>query len=421
MNDSNKSKSKRGFPVFRRFGKQSISKNLTIGLLITVIVISATAISISFIIASRNASVQLEDKAEQFAISLSKILRTPLWNIDAETTKDIGTSYFINELIAKLKIVDSRGKVYFEMNKEVNAPLISRSKEVLHKDKLIGHVYISLTSSYYKEISRQFMWSITITILMNLISLFVIIRFLLRRYLQSPLNYFSEVVRNYGSGNYELAVLQAPAIEFQPFVTVLSEMGERITVQMAELQKSEEKYRILFESESDALFVVDPETLDILEENKAAVNLYGYSHEEFLRLKATNLSDEPKETEKAIKLDPKTEVPIRYHRKKDGTIFPVEITASEIFLHGRKVNISAIRDITERKQMQDELEQHREHLEEMVQKRTAELQSIVNSMAGREVRMAELKETIQKLRTQLEEAGQTPVADDPLKEAGSEK
>ena len=38
--------------------------------------------------------------------------------------------------------------------------------------------------------------------------------------------------------------------------------------------------------------------------------------------------------------------------------------------------------------------------------------------AGHQVRMAELKETIKKLRAQLEEAGLTPVADDPLKEAG---
>jgi hypothetical protein len=45
---------------------------------------------------------------------------------------------------------------------------------------------------------------------------------------------------------------------------------------------------------------------------------------------------------------------------------------------------------------------------------------MVNLMAGREVRMAELKETIQKLRAQLEETGLTPVADDPLKEMAKE-
>lgn len=52
--------------------------------------------------------------------------------------------------------------------------------------------------------------------------------------------------------------------------------------------------------------------------------------------------------------------------------------------------------------------------EELVRERTAELRRMVNLMAGREVRMAELKDVIRQLRSQLEEVGLTPVADDPL-------
>jgi GAF domain-containing protein len=62
----------------------------------------------------------------------------------------------------------------------------------------------------------------------------------------------------------------------------------------------------------------------------------------------------------------------------------------------------------------EELRRHREHLEDLVEERTAELKKMVNLMAGREVRMAELKGTIRQLRTQLQEAGLEPVADDPL-------
>jgi len=53
-------------------------------------------------------------------------------------------------------------------------------------------------------------------------------------------------------------------------------------------------------------------------------------------------------------------------------------------------------------------------LEERVYDRTHELCTIVNAMAGREVRMAELKDVIKKLRRQIEAAGMTPMADDPL-------
>lgn len=56
-------------------------------------------------------------------------------------------------------------------------------------------------------------------------------------------------------------------------------------------------------------------------------------------------------------------------------------------------------------------------MEKRIQKRTTELQKFVDLTAGREIRMVELKRVIQKLRTQLEEVGQTPVANDPLIQA----
>ncbi len=64
----------------------------------------------------------------------------------------------------------------------------------------------------------------------------------------------------------------------------------------------------------------------------------------------------------------------------------------------------------------ERVKNHARGLEERVKERTLELQRAVNLMAGREVRMSELKETIKKLRNQLIEAGLEPVADDPLKE-----
>jgi PAS domain S-box-containing protein len=71
-------------------------------------------------------------------------------------------------------------------------------------------------------------------------------------------------------------------------------------------------------------------------------------------------------------------------------------------------------DITERVRAERKLREHREHLEELIDERTAELRQMLNLMAGREVRMAELKDVIKKLRAQLKSAGLEPVADDPL-------
>jgi PAS domain S-box-containing protein len=120
------------------------------------------------------------------------------------------------------------------------------------------------------------------------------------------------------------------------------------------LKASEKKYRRLFEAESDAIFLIEKETGRILDANPAASQIYGYAHEEFLRLRNMDISAEPEKTKEATVHD-QIFVPIRYHKKKDGTVFAVEISAGIAELDGRQVHIITVRDITERIRMQSEL------------------------------------------------------------------
>lgn len=126
------------------------------------------------------------------------------------------------------------------------------------------------------------------------------------------------------------------------------------------LRANEEKYRQLFEAESDAIFLIENESGAIVEVNSAAEALYGYGREELLRMKNTDLSAEPGETRRRTDQALQGEkdiiaIPFRLHRKKDGTVFPVDITARSFLLHGKSVHIAAIRDISERKRLEEQL------------------------------------------------------------------
>jgi PAS domain S-box-containing protein len=132
------------------------------------------------------------------------------------------------------------------------------------------------------------------------------------------------------------------------------EIEERKGTQNA-LRESEEKYRKLFELESDALFLMDVENGNVLDANIAFIKLYGYTKEEILSMKNVDFSAEPDKTMKSLQ-DLEELIPLRYHKKKNGTVFPVEITAN-IFEHQRrKVCIAAVRDITDRKVIEQQLE-----------------------------------------------------------------
>ena len=138
------------------------------------------------------------------------------------------------------------------------------------------------------------------------------------------------------------------------YTKLKKEIEERKETQKA-LRESEEKYRKLFELESDALFLMDVENGNVLDANIAFIKMYGYTKEEILSMKNVDFSAEPDKTMKSLQ-DLEEIIPLRYHKKKNGTIFPVEITAN-IFEHQRrKVYIAAVRDITDRKVIEQQLE-----------------------------------------------------------------
>ena len=106
------------------------------------------------------------------------------------------------------------------------------------------------------------------------------------------------------------------------------------------LQESQELYRTLFEVEPEAVALVDRESGQILAANAAVSTLYGYTHEELLSMKVFDISAEPDKTAQALMRG--TFIPLRWHKKKDGTTFPVEITICHFELKGRPVYLCII-------------------------------------------------------------------------------
>jgi PAS domain S-box-containing protein len=122
------------------------------------------------------------------------------------------------------------------------------------------------------------------------------------------------------------------------------------------LRASEARYRLLFETESDALLLVDVASLRLVDANPAAEDLWGYDRAELLSLTVANLSAEPDSTLDSIRTPTgRVHIPLRWHRRRDGTVFPVEITANRLLLDGRLTVVAAVRDITARRQAEEAL------------------------------------------------------------------
>jgi PAS domain S-box-containing protein len=124
------------------------------------------------------------------------------------------------------------------------------------------------------------------------------------------------------------------------------------------LRESERRYRLLFESNPSPMWVYDVLTFDFLAVNDAAVRHYGYSREEFLSMKVTDIRS-PEEV--ARWLEHFGRRPDIYgggvwkHRMKDGTEIQVEIMARSVEFAGRPARLVLARDVTDRRRAEERL------------------------------------------------------------------
>jgi two-component system, cell cycle sensor histidine kinase and response regulator CckA len=143
-------------------------------------------------------------------------------------------------------------------------------------------------------------------------------------------------------------------------VAFMRDLSERQRAER-ELGDSEERYRSLYNLQPDAHMLVDDEEATILDANDAALTLYGYSLGELLGMPFAELSADPEQTKRAI-LDPRPYVPLRWHKKKNGTLFPIEGRGRGLQWHGRPAHLLSVRDITDNQRVREELEQSKQML-----------------------------------------------------------
>ncbi len=180
------------------------------------------------------------------------------------------------------------------------------------------------------------------------------------------------------------------------------------------LLASEERFRLLFENHIDALVIAD-ETGQYVLANDRACELFGYSREEILQMKTSDIIV-PENTSSAAQryatyLEKGFMTGDSQYIHPDSSTRTVSYAAMRI---SEKLHAAVFHDITEKVEAELALKKAHEELEERVEERTEQLQVLVDAMSGREIRMMELKKVIKELRAQIVGLGAEPIANDPL-------
>jgi two-component system, sporulation sensor kinase E len=134
-----------------------------------------------------------------------------------------------------------------------------------------------------------------------------------------------------------------------------------------ELRLSEQKYKLLFDSNPLPLWMIDKENLSIIAVNEAAATIYGYTKDELLKMDVKALRV-PEDRERQLEgykevLNSSTDERIVRHTRKDGRIMVVHIIANDIIFDGRPVRLSLTNDITEKLKAEESLQKSEANLQ----------------------------------------------------------
>lgn len=127
-----------------------------------------------------------------------------------------------------------------------------------------------------------------------------------------------------------------------------------------ELRESEHNYRLLFHANPQPMWVFDAETLRFLAVNDAAVHHYGYSAREFLAMSVLEI----RPPEEAARIESKVRDgtlatverfrELYIHKKKDGTLIDVEISAQPIAFRAVNAMLVLAMDVTEHRKLEQQ-------------------------------------------------------------------
>ncbi len=270
-------------------------------------------------------------------------------------------------------------------------------------------------------IKIQFRYILIVGLLFILGNIFIYI--LLRKKVNNPVNYLTNVIKQFKNGNKDVLKKTFYDDEIGEMNKEFFSMQKSIDESNSSLHSSQERLSTLFDASPDSISILDANG-NYVDCNKASLKMFGLSSkEEFLQLKPSELSPQLQYNKQlSSQLAPK-EIAIAFekginkfqwqHKKVDtGELFDAEIVLSYVSLNNKPHIYGIVRDITETKKAQKELKEIQDKqksiienkVKELTLKQSKQLETIERSnnlLSGRENKMVELKGEINEYALKL--------------------
>ncbi len=224
-------------PQSTKRSQRTLYQDLVVSIVLTVAGVIALIVSLTYVYLSHKADVQSANTLAEFSDYLNDSLELPIWNIDEEGIQKICNSFFENDLVARLKVTDHEGAVYFEKQRAYDSSALTERTVIKHGDAIVGHIEIALDSRHFLEKQRQLMWLSVVTLATVILVLVATLRVVLKVFLISPLEQLIQRTEQISRGEYDFVDLQAPQQEIRTIASRFNAMAHRIRSRERSLKK----------------------------------------------------------------------------------------------------------------------------------------------------------------------------------------
>jgi PAS domain S-box-containing protein len=248
-------------------------------------------------------------------------------------------------------------------------------------------VLVELSKEKVLEAASQFLyWLIIAGSIILIVGIFI--TWLISRNITTPLNDLTVAASEVASGNYAIAVNSNRHDELGKLAHAFNIMNVKIKEAHEKLQVKAENYKLLFENNPMPMWIISKNTFHIMDVNKAALDHYGYSRDEFLHLSSKDiwLGKDSEKYQEYIKNASHQKISGVYkHGKKNGAAIKVDIIADDSVYEGEPAKIVLANDVTEKLKLEAELMQHRLLQQEMIAATAIHAQEQERDELGREL------------------------------------
>jgi PAS domain S-box-containing protein len=379
---------------------KSLYRQLTIALVVLVTIVSITVSLFNYLYTSRESEALFASKVAAYSSGLRDSLEMPLWNVDDESVNEISATFANNADIASLRILDDEQRVVFQHSKP-NGNQIKQVIVIEHEGKRIGSAEIGLSLLAYEEKSKVLLFNSLLTTLVLIVSLLVALRWILARLLQKPVAALLVEIDRVAEAQYQPVVMPEMYLEFTPIVSRFKSMAEVVAnrerslrqanadlqSEMSERQKaeierraSEERLRTFYEFDMVGLTITSPEK-GWLSVNDYLCKLLEYSEQELFGLTWAQLTHPDDLAADVTQFNLLLANKINGYSlekrfiSRTGKVIPTLLVVRCVRKENGEVDyvVAMVQDISERKQAEENLRRYKDHLEEEVQTRTADL------------------------------------------------